>query len=196
MLQPNLARWTWTGDPRDNEWRDLREIIRSESLLTGQSFTLASGRHTGYFFDMKRTMMHPRGAFLVGKLLFDKIRNDRDVEYIGGLEIGSIPLVTAIAAHSWQDRPVNAFFVRKIPKDHGTSKLIDGQFKPGSTVILFEDVTTTGGSVLKAVHAVRDQDCKVKRIITIVDRLEGADKNLKKEGLALDYLFTTHDFSD
>jgi orotate phosphoribosyltransferase len=131
-----------------------------------------------------------------GKLLFDKIRNDRDVEYIGGLEIGSIPLVTAIAAHSWQDRPVNAFFVRKIPKDHGTSKLIDGQFKPGSTVILFEDVTTTGGSVLKAVHAVRDQDCKVKRIITIVDRLEGADENLKKEGLALDYLFTTHDFSD
>jgi orotate phosphoribosyltransferase len=196
MLQPNPARWISAREARDDEWHDLRKIIRSESLLTGHSFTLASGRNTGYFFDMKRTMMHPRGAFLVGKLLFEKIRNDRDVEYIGGLEIGSIPLVTAVAAHSWQDRPVNAFFVRKIPKDHGTSKLIDGQFKPGSTVILFEDVTTTGGSVLKAVHAVRDQGCKIKRIITIVDRLEGAEENLKMEGLMLEYLFTTRDFSD
>jgi orotate phosphoribosyltransferase len=196
MLQPTSAPWTSTRELRVDEWNDLRSIIRSESLLTGQSFTLASGRHTGYFFDMKRTMMHPRGAFLVGRLLFDKIRNDRDVQYIGGLEIGAIPLVTAVALHSWPERPVSAFFVRKITKDHGTTKLIDGQFEPGSTVILFDDVTTTGGSVFKAVNAVRDQGCKVKRVITIVDRLEGAEANLKKEGLALDHLFTTHDFSD
>jgi orotate phosphoribosyltransferase len=196
MLQANPARWPSIRETREDEWYDLRKIIRSESLLTGHSFTLASRRQTGYFFDMKRTMMHPRGAFLVGKLMFDLIRNDRDVEYIGGLEIGAIPLVTAIAMYSWPDHPVKAFFVRKIPKDHGTSKLIDGQFKPNSTVILFEDVTTTGGSVFKAVHAVREQGCKIKRIITVVDRLEGAEDNFKKEGLALECLYTTRDFSD
>jgi orotate phosphoribosyltransferase len=196
MLQPNPAPWPSPRETREDDWYDLRKIIRSESLLTGHSFTLASGRQTGYFFDMKRAMMHPRGASLVGKLMFEKIRDDEDVEYIGGLEIGAIPLVTAIAAYSYSKRPLKAFFVRKIPKDHGTSKLIDGQFEPNSTVILFEDVTTTGGSVLKAVHAVRDQGCKIKRIITVVDRLEGAEDNLKKEGLTLDWLYTTRDFSD
>src|SRR5262245_62519019 len=112
MLQHTSARRQSAYDTHVTQRRDLRDLIRSESLLTGQSFTLASGRHTGYFFDMKRTMMHPQGASLVGKLLFDKIRNDRDVEYIGGLEIGAIPLVTAIAMHSSQERPVNACFVR------------------------------------------------------------------------------------
>jgi orotate phosphoribosyltransferase len=197
MLQP-AAHWSERRDSKndDSSWNELRKIIRTESLLTGQSFTLASGRHTGYFFDMKKTMLHPRGAALVGKLLFEKIRNDFDVEYIGGLEIGAIPLVTAVAVCSWPDRPLNAFFVRKIPKDHGTSKLIDGQYKKGARVILFDDVTTTGGSTMKAVDAVREQGSDVKRVITIVDRLEGAAETLSAEGLQLDYLFTSHDFTD
>ena len=90
-------------------------------------------------------------------------------------------------------RPVAGFVVRKEIKDHGTERKIDGNFKPGTTVILFDDVTTKGGSVMQAVRAVRDRGARVAKIITLVDRLEGAGENLGKEGIELLALYTTRD---
>jgi orotate phosphoribosyltransferase len=179
------------GDTREQ----FRQIIKSESLLKGD-FTLASGQKSNFFLDLKKTMFHPHGACLAAEIIFEMIKNDTDVEYIGGLEIGAIPIVVAVCARSWPERPINAFFVRKALKDHGTTKLIDGQFRPKSNVILFEDVTTTGGSVMKAVHAVREQGAHVKKILTIVDRGQGAKDNLKKEGLDLVSIFTMDDLHD
>jgi orotate phosphoribosyltransferase len=181
---------------RDDRRQRLLRIIKAESLLTGAEFTLASGQRSGFFFDMKKTMFHPEGASLIGDIIFEMIADDADVQYIGGLEIGAIPMVVSVAARSWPDRPINAFFVRKAPKDHGAINLIDGQFRPNAKVILCEDVTTTGGSVMKAVRAVRDQGCTVKKILTIVDRGEGAAANLKKENLDLVPIFTMDDFKD
>jgi orotate phosphoribosyltransferase len=183
-------------DLRDDRRARLLRIIKAQSLLTGAQFTLASGQRSGFFFDMKKTMFHPEGAALIGDIIFEMIAGDTDVEYIGGLEIGAIPMAVSVAARSWPDRPINAFFVRKAAKDHGAINLIDGQFRPNATVILFEDVTTTGGSVMKAVRAVRDQGCTVKKILTIVDRGEGATANLKKENLELAAIFTMDDFRD
>jgi orotate phosphoribosyltransferase len=183
-------------DLRDDRRKRLLRIIKAQSLLTGAQFTLASGQRSAFFFDMKKTMFHPEGAALIGDLIFEMIAADTDVEYIGGLEIGAIPMAVSVAARSWPERPINAFFVRKTPKDHGAINLIDGQFRPNAKVILLEDVTTTGGSVMKAVRAVRDQGCTVKKILTIVDRQEGATANLKKENLELAALFTMDDFSD
>jgi orotate phosphoribosyltransferase len=168
---------------------ELRQLIKSQSLLFGD-FTLASGQKSNFFLDLKKTMFHPQGAALAAEIILDMIRDDTDVEYVGGLEIGAIPIAVAVAARSWPQRPIKAFFVRKAVKDHGAAKLIDGQFRPGAPVILFEDVITTGGSVMKAVQAVRDQGCRVKKILTIVDRLEGATENLKREGLELVSIFT------
>jgi orotate phosphoribosyltransferase len=181
---------------RDDRRERLLQIIKAQSLLTGAEFTLASGQRSGFFFDMKKTMFHPEGAALVGDIIFEMIAGDVDVQYIGGLEIGAIPMAVSVSARSWPARPINAFFVRKAPKDHGAINLIDGQFRPDSKVILFEDVTTTGGSVMKAVRAVRDQGCTVEKIITIVDRGEGAAANLKKENLELAAIFTMDDFKD
>jgi orotate phosphoribosyltransferase len=183
-------------DLRDDRRERLLRIIKAQSLLTGAQFTLASGQRSGFFFDMKKTMFHPEGAALIGDIIFEMIAGDTDVEYIGGLEIGAIPMAVSVAARSWPDRPINAFFVRKAAKDHGAINLIDGQFRPNAKVILFEDVTTTGGSVMKAVRAVRDQGCTVKKILTIVDRGEGATANLKKENLELAAIFTMDDFRD
>jgi orotate phosphoribosyltransferase len=174
--------------PGNDDREQLRQIIKSESLLKGD-FTLASGQKSSYFLDLKKTIFHPQGAALVAEVLFGMIK-DEDVDYIGGLEIGAIPIVTAIAARSFPERPIKAFFVRKAVKDHGTSKLIDGQFAPNSKVAIIEDVTTTGGSVMKAVNAVREQGCSVRKIFTVVDRLEGATENLKREGLQLVPVFT------
>ena len=172
----------------------LLEIIRRKSLLTqGGPFKLASGAMSEYYLDLKPTAFDPEGSALIADILFAMIRYDDDVDSIGGLELGAVPIVTAVCARSWPERPINGFVVRKEQKGHGTDKKIDGNFKPNTTVILIEDVTTKGGSVMQAVEAVHARGCKVKRILTVVDRLEGAEANLKKEGLELEVVFTSKD---
>ncbi|HEY5209404.1 MAG TPA: orotate phosphoribosyltransferase [Stellaceae bacterium] len=172
----------------------LRQVIREKSFSTGGDFKLASGAGSTFYFDMKKTLFDPEGAALVADVLFDAIRADA-VDQVGGLEIGAVPIATVVAMRSWPERPIRAFFVRKEAKGHGTNKLIDGQYRDGGKTILFEDVTTTGGSVMKAVNAVRGRGGKVTKIVTLVDRLEGARDNLAKEGIELAAIFTKDDFA-
>jgi orotate phosphoribosyltransferase len=143
---------------------------------------------------MKRTMFDPEGAALAADLLFDRIKDD-NVDYVGGLETGAIPIVAVLCMRSWPAKPIKGFFVRKEAKGHGTDQRIDGLLESGSRVILFEDVTTTGGSVMQAAEAVRQRDCTILRVITIVDRLEGAVRNFENAGIKFEALFTWRDFS-
>lgn len=170
----------------------LLEIIRQKSFLRGQ-FKLASGALSDYYLDMKPTSFDPEGASLIAEIICGMLASDHDVNSIGGLELGAVPIIAAICARSWPKQPVAGFVVRKEAKDHGTAQKIDGNFKPNSRVVLIEDVTTKGGSVMQAVRAVRAQGGVIKRIITIVDRLEGARDNLKAQGLELAPVFTTTD---
>jgi orotate phosphoribosyltransferase len=172
----------------------LIAIIRRQSLLQNRDFVLASGRSSNFFFDMKRTMFDPEGAALLADLLFDAIKAE-DVEYIGGLETGAIPIVTALCARSWPEKPLKGFFVRKENKGHGTDQRVDGLLQKGSRVILFEDVTTTGGSAMQAVNQARQLDCTVLRVVSVVDRLEGAEENFRAAGIKFDAVFTWRDFS-
>ena len=172
----------------------LLGIIRSHSLLQNRDFVLASGRSSSFFFDMKRTMFDPEGATLAADLLFDRI-SDEPVDSIGGLETGAIPIVSVLCARSWPEKPIKGFFVRKETKGHGTDQRIDGLLESGSRVILFEDVTTTGGSAMQAAAAVRQRDCTILKIIAIVDRLEGAAQNFNNAGIKFESLFTWRDFS-
>ena len=139
-------------------------------------------------------MFDPEGAALLAELLFDTIKNE-DVEYIGGLETGAIPIVAGLCARSWPEKPLKGFFVRKENKGHGTDQQIDGLLQRGSKVILFEDVTTTGGSVMQAVNQARQLDCTVLRVLSVVDRLEGAEENFREAGIKFNSLFTWRDFS-
>jgi orotate phosphoribosyltransferase len=172
----------------------LIAIIRRQSLLQNRDFVLASGRSSKFFFDMKRTMFDPEGAALLADLLFAAIKDD-DVEYIGGLETGAIPIVAALCARSWPEKPLKGFFVRKENKGHGTDQRIDGLLRRGSNVILFEDVTTTGGSAMQAVSQARQLDCTVLRVLSAVDRLEGAEENFRAAGIRFESVFTWRDFS-
>jgi orotate phosphoribosyltransferase len=172
----------------------LRQIIREKSFSAGGDFRLASGAGSSFYFDLKKTVFDPEGAKLVADVLFEAIRRDA-VEQVGGLEIGAVPIATAVAVRSWPERPIRAFFVRKEAKGHGTNKLIDGQYQDGGETILFEDVTTTGGSVMKAVNAVRERGGTVTKVVTLVDRLEGAKATLAKEGVELVAIFTKDDFA-
>ena len=143
---------------------------------------------------MKKTMFDPEAAALLADLLFDAIK-DEDVEYIGGLETGAIPIVSALCARSWPEKPLKGFFVRKENKGHGTDQRIDGLLQRGSKVILFEDVTTTGGSAMQAVNQARQLDCTVLRVVSVVDRLGGAEENFRAAGIKFNSLFTWRDFS-
>jgi len=165
----------------------LMEVIRAKSLhIEGGPFrraSLASGAMSDYYIDMKPTIFSPEGLNLIADLIFEHLRHDKSVDTIGGLELGAVPIVTAVSMRSFGDRGINGFVVRKEAKDHGTAKKIDGNFRPNSNVVLIEDVTTRGGSVMQAVTAVRAQGATVKKVITIVDRLEGATAALKAEGI-------------
>ncbi len=172
----------------------LLEIIKQKSLLTeGGPFKLASGAVSDYYLDMKPTTFDPEGANLVADIVYGMLSGDHDVHAIGGLEVGAVPIIVGVCMRSWGQRPITGFVVRKEKKGHGTNKLIDGNFQPKTTVILFEDVTTKGSSAMQAVRAVRQQGATVKKVITIVDRLEGAAENFKEEGIDFEAIYTTRE---
>ncbi len=172
----------------------LRDIIAERSLKRG-AFKLASGGASGFFFDMKPTVMDPEGANLVAELVIDAL-DGAPADCIGGLVMGAVPIAAAVAVKSlsYGARPIPAFYVRKEPKERGTEQLIEGICAPGTTAVVIEDVTTKGNSALKAAHAVRAIGCRVDRVVTIVDRLDGARATLAGHGLELIALFTLDDF--
>lgn len=169
----------------------LLAIIRKKSFRRGE-FKLVSGAISNYYLDLKPTMFDPEGASLLGELVYEALKDD-GVAAIGGLELGAVPIVVAAVARSASGRPLQGFVVRKERKGHGTDNAIDGNFPEHASVVLLEDVTTTGGSVMQAVRAVRGQGGTVKKILTVVDREEGARANLAKEGLELVALFTARE---
>jgi len=137
----------------------LAEIIRKRSFGRGE-ITLASGRKSDFYFNLKPTMLDPEGAALLAELTFEALKDD-GLDYVGGLEMGAVPLAGAIAQLSWiKGHPIAAFFVRKKPKEHGARLAVEGLAKgeslQGKRVVIVEDVTTTGESALKAVEAARD----------------------------------------
>jgi orotate phosphoribosyltransferase len=109
--------------------------------------------------------------------------------------MGAVPIIISVVAKSQESlHPMKGFWVRKETKEHGTRRLIDGHLPDGANVVIVDDVTTTGGSVLKAIRTVRKLKCKVVKVITVVDRLEGAAEALQQEGLVLTALYQKSDF--
>ena len=108
----------------------LLAIISRASVLQGQEFRLTSGGTSNFFIDLKKTMLDPEGASLLADLLFDKIKTE-DVDCVGGMETGAIPIVAAICARSWPEKPVNGFFIRKEAKGHGTDQRGEGGLERG-----------------------------------------------------------------
>jgi len=174
----------------------LEALIKNRSLaVSKQEFKLASGGRSNFFFDIKNLSFDPEGANLIADAIMELLKDD-EVDFIGGLESGAIPIIAAVSVKSWlAGRPIPGFFVRKTTKERGTDKLVEGPLKGGSKVIIIDDVTTRGESVLRAVREVRRLGCKVDKVVTVVDRLEGARENLKGEGITLIPLYTRDDFS-
>jgi len=176
----------------------LIDIIREKSFRSGVEMKLASGRSSSFYFNMKPTMLDPEGAMLIGQLLLGALA-DEDIALVGGLELGAVPLATAVAIASHAaGRPLPAFFVRKQAKEHGTQSLVDGlpagATLAGRRVAILEDVTTTGGSAMKAIEAVRAAGGSVAVVVTLVDRREGATEAFAAAGIPFKALLTIEDF--
>jgi orotate phosphoribosyltransferase len=176
----------------------LIALIRARSYMSGVEIKLASGRTSTFYFNLKPTMLDPEGAHLIGHLMVDAL-DGLAVDAIGGLEVGAIPMAAATAAVSFaRGRPLPAFFVRKAVKEHGTKSLIEGlpkgQTLAGKRVVILEDTTTTGGSPLKACVAVEAEGATVARIVTIVDREEGAAEIIRAAGYAYAPILSLRDF--
>ena len=174
----------------------LREIVAQKSLSVGPRVTLASGAASRFYFNMKPTVFDAEGVALIGDLILDAVAGDDPYyDHVGGMEVGAIPIVAALTLRSWQRRrPIAGFFVRKRPKDHGTRRLVEGDLAAGANVLIVEDVTTTGGSTLNAVRAVREIGGRVSKAVTLVDRLAGAREALGREGIELVAIATVAEF--
>lgn len=160
----------------------LLELVRERGILRGD-FTLASGARSSYFFDLKMVTLSPDGAYLVGKLVFELLR-DSGVKAIGGLTLGADPIVTAVALFSHlEGKPIPAFIVRGELKEHGTQKNIEGCL-PGknSRVAIVEDVITKGGYTLRAIKAVEAEGCQVVKVVAVLDRHQGGSDELQQMG--------------
>ena len=140
----------------------------------------------------------PEGAALLAELTFEALKEDR-LDYVGGLEMGAVPLAGALAQLSWlKSRPIAAFFVRKKPKEHGAQLAVEGLAKgetlQGKRIVIVEDVTTTGGSAIKALDAVREAGGEVVLVYTMVDREEGATETFAQAGVTFRALYRASEF--
>ncbi|CCB63804.1 MULTISPECIES: orotate phosphoribosyltransferase [unclassified Hyphomicrobium] len=188
------------GKSADRATRRARliELIKSRSFQEGPEFKLASGKTSTFYFNMKPTMLDSEGAYLVASLILDQLEGT-DVDLIGGLEMGAVPIASSVAAVAFTEgRKLPAFFVRKQVKEHGTQALVEGLAKgesmAGKKIVVVEDVTTTGGSALKAADALKAAGADIVRVITIVDRLDGAAETFATAGLNFEPLLTLADF--
>jgi orotate phosphoribosyltransferase len=161
----------------------LRRLLLERSVQRGD-FLLASGRRSSYYIDCRLATMSAEGMVLIGRLGWRAMqRAGWRPASIGGLTMGADPVALAIAAASFgSDPPVNAFSVRKEPKDHGTARLIEGNFHPGDAVVVVEDVITSGESASRALAAVEQAGGRVLGVLAVVDREQGGKRALEAEG--------------
>ncbi len=181
--------------PRDQ----LRELIGELAVVRGR-VTLASGKEADYYVDLRRVTLHHRAAPLIGHLMLDLLEEAglgvAEVDAVGGLTLGADPVATALlhaAASRGQD--LDAFVVRKESKAHGLQRRIEGPDVAGRRVVAVEDTSTTGGSVMTAVEALREAGAEVAGVAVIVDRDTGACERIEAEGLTYLHLFNLTDLN-
>lgn len=168
---------------------ELITLLKENQVVKYGKFTLSSGRESSYYVDMKRAITDPIILNKIAEIITEKIAQE-NIDRVAGPALGAIPIVTAVSLES----TIPMLMIRKSKKDYGTSELIEGDLEVDDLVVVVEDVTTTGNSLIKAIQAVSENGGQVKRAFVVVDREEGAVENLKNEGIDLEPLVTVKDF--
>lgn len=174
----------------------LLELLRERSFAR-KRVVLASGKESDFFIDCKQTVLSAEGHALVGELMFVAASKIVGLAAVAGVELGGCPLASAVALVSFQrGAPLDAVYVRKEAKDHGSKRLLEGDARlaPDARVVILEDVVTTGGSTLKCADKLRAAGFEVGHVIALVDRQEGGREAIEAAGLSLTALYTRTDF--
>jgi orotate phosphoribosyltransferase len=187
------------SDPRE----ELRQLLIQKSVCQGD-FTLASGAKSDFYVDARVTTLDPRGATLIGKVGWNLLRKTASelgykVDAVGGLTMGADPIALSIGVTAYADNPEafpQVFTVRKKVKEHGRHKLIEGNFAKGNSVVIIEDVITTGGSAMQAIDAVESEGGRVAFVVALVDRQEGGRAAIEARGHKVVAIFTRADLLD
>jgi orotate phosphoribosyltransferase len=185
---------------REPNEQELLEILIGNSVCRG-NFTLASGAQSDLYIDARLTTLDPRGARLIGQAGWKLIKENAtklggQIDAIGGLTMGADPIAVSIALAALADEPpalLQAFVVRKSVKAHGRQRLIEGNFSEGNSVVVIDDVITTGGSTLQAIEAVEEAGGRVAFVLVLVDREEGGREAIEKHGHKVVTFFTRTD---
>ena len=172
------------------------------ALLTERSYakrdvTLASGKKSDFFIDCKQTVLTAEGHARVGAAMLDALDGLGQVDAVAGVELGGCPLASAVSLVSFQKgAPLDAIYVRKEAKDHGSQRLLEGDtlLSKGARVAILEDVITTGGSTAKCADKLRAAGYQIAGVVALVDRDEGGRANLEAQGMNVVSLFTRADF--
>ena len=175
----------------------LLDMLREHSFRRG-TFTLSSGKTSDFFIDCKPTVLRAQGHVLVGAALMDAaVELAPELVAVAGVELGGCSLASAVAyASVGRGRPLDAVYVRKSQKGHGTQRLLEGaaHLAPGAGLVVLEDTITTGGSTLRAVAQIREAGLAVAGVVSVVDRLEGGREALDEADVPYVSLYTRTDF--
>ena len=156
----------------------LKESLKECGAFKTGEFTLTSGKKSNFYVDIKQASTNPR---ILKEIAVKMKEHIKDEDKIAGMELGAVPLAVALSLEC----NLPYLIIRKKERAHGTGKLIEGDMNPGDKVLLVEDVTTTGTSVVKAADIVREAKGEVSRVIVVVDREEGAYELLKDHQITL-----------
>ncbi len=155
-------------------------LIKCGAFKTGE-FVLTSGKKSSFYVDIKQASTDPLILKEIAKLMAEKLKGEN---LIAGMELGAVPLAVALSLET----KLPYIIIRKDSRKHGTGKLVEGNLRHGDKVLLVEDVTTTGSSLLKSAEIIKKEGGEVKRALVVVDREEGAKEMLKEHGLILEPL--------
>jgi len=180
----------------------LRDLLQKKSVFHGE-FTLASGAKSNFYVDARVTTFDPRGACLIGEVGWQLVKEtaaklNEKVNAIGGLTLGADPIALSIGISSEREdssTPLQVFTVRKAVKEHGRQKRIEGNFSAGSSVVVVDDVITTGGSTIQAIDAIEGAGGHVAFVLVLLDRQEGGRENIEQRGHKVVSIFTRADLS-
>lgn len=171
----------------------LVDLVRRCALKFGD-FTLASGKQASYYLDCRRVTLDAQGARLIGCGMLELLGTPLPA-LVGGMALGADPITAAtLAVAGERGLPLRGVMVRKEAKQHGAGQLVEGPWEAGEELAIVEDVVTTGGSSLLAIERCEAVGLKVRRVLAIIDRLEGGGEAFAARGYELTTLLTIRDF--
>ena len=164
--------------------KEFVTFLHQKEIIKFGNFTLASGKNSSYYVDLRLVPSYPHEFRMMIKYLENQITKDiglENFESIVSVPTGGLVIASALAIETV--KPL--IYVRSKPKDYGTSKSVEGKIHDGMKVVMIDDVATTGGSVVNAIKSLTEVNVPVKDAYVIVDRMEGADKALAELGVKM-----------